>query len=236
MKKEITWEQMADILIRDFQKGTYKDGEKMPSEQKMAERFLVTRTEVRKAYERLKEMGYIYSMQGYGSFFSGKKEKIRLFMNDSSSFTEKMNAIGVRYETRLISFQKVKEPAIIRTMMNLNEWADIFKLTRLRLIDEQPAAIHTSYLSSAHFPEIEKEAPGINSLYDFIKSKDYQNLTSENVQLTVSTPTKKERTLLDIKGYASSLVLSCKSVDNSTGITLEVGRTVYRSDKFVFQL
>ena len=47
----------------------------MPSENHMAARFGVTRSEIRKAYERLKEQGYVYSMQGYGSFFSGKREK-----------------------------------------------------------------------------------------------------------------------------------------------------------------
>lgn len=236
MKKEMTWELMVDLLIRDFRNGLYKEGEKMPSEQKLAARFQVTRTEARKAYERLKEMGYIYSMQGYGSFFSGKKEKIRLFINDSSSFTEKMDAIGVHYETRFISCQKVKDSALIRTTMNLTEDAEIYKLTRLRYIDGLPCAIHTSYLSSVYFPQLDAEAPTIHSLYDYIRSKDYAMLSCENVQLTVTTPTKKERTLLDIKGYASSLVLSCKCVDTGTGLTLEVGRTVYRSDKFVFQL
>ena len=59
----------------------------------MAARFDTTRAEVRRAYLHLKEQGYIYSQQGYGSFFSGKKEKIRLILNDSQNFTEKMDAL-----------------------------------------------------------------------------------------------------------------------------------------------
>lgn len=69
MKKNWTWESIVDVLIQEFQENIYKKGDKMPSENKMAVRFGVPRSEIRKAYERLKELGYIYAMQGYGVFF-----------------------------------------------------------------------------------------------------------------------------------------------------------------------
>ena len=63
-KKTVSWEQIADILIEDFTKKDYKKDEKMMSENEMAIRFGVPRAEIRRAYERLKELGYIYSIQG----------------------------------------------------------------------------------------------------------------------------------------------------------------------------
>lgn len=98
-KKTVSWEQIADILIEDFTKKDYKKDEKMMSENEMAIRFGVPRAEIRRAYERLKELGYIYSIQGCGSFFSGKKEKIRLVLTDSSSFSEKMKKLNVNYRS-----------------------------------------------------------------------------------------------------------------------------------------
>lgn len=64
----------------------------------------------------------------------------------------------------------------------------------------------------------------------------YDALSIENRELSVSTLDKKERALLDIKGYASCLVLSSKCVHSPTGMILEIARTIYRSDKFVFTL
>ena len=64
------WEEIADRLIRDLQNGKYVPGDKLPSENKLAGEFQVPRSGVRKAYSRLKELGYIYSLQGYGSFFA----------------------------------------------------------------------------------------------------------------------------------------------------------------------
>ena len=89
MKTTTTWETIVDTLIQELEHDGYKKGEKMPSESKMAVRFDTTRTEVRKAYLHLEEKGYIHSLQGYGSFFSGKKEKIRLLLNDSQSFLKR---------------------------------------------------------------------------------------------------------------------------------------------------
>ena len=69
MTKKWTWEMIADTLIKEFQNDKYTKGEKMPSENKMAVRFQVPRSEIRKAYERLKELGYVYTRIHTVSFF-----------------------------------------------------------------------------------------------------------------------------------------------------------------------
>ena len=238
MKEEMTWETIVDILIDEFEEQKYKKDEKMPSENKMAVRFGVARAEIRRAYERLKAMGYIYSLQGYGSFFSGKKEKIHLIMNDSESFTDKMKAFGARYETRNIGIERVSDNPLVAQMLRLPEKKEeeIYCLSRLRLIDGEPVAIHTSFLPLKAFPHLPEEGREITSLYDYMKHCGYQNFKNENCQLVVTTLDKKERNLLNIKGYASSLVVTCRCVEQQTGEVLEVARTVYRSDKFVFDI
>lgn len=235
MEKIWTWEAIVDTLIKEFEKDTYKKGEKMPSENKMAVRFGVTRTEIRKAYERLKEFGYVYSMQGYGSFFSGKRDKIRLFMNNES-FSRKMASLNLPLETHNLGCRKVQEDSLIYSMLGADSRADIYKITRLRVLGGEPIAIHTSYLSENHFPGIAAEGRQITSLYEYMQGCGYTHLTSENAQLTISSLTKKERTLLQIKGYAPSLVLTSRSVSQPAGLVLEIARTVYRSDKFIFEL
>lgn len=235
MKTGWTWESIADTLIQEFGQDIYKKGEKMPSENKMAVRFGVTRSEIRKAYERLKELGYVYSMQGYGSFFSGKRDKIRLFMNNES-FSHKMASLHLSLETRNLGCRKLQGDSLIHSMLGVDVTQDVYKITRLRILDEEPIAIHVSYLSEDFFPCIAGEGAQITSLYDYMHACGYMHLHSENAQLTVSSLTKKERTLLDIKGYAPSLVLTSRCVSQPAGMVLEIARTVYRSDKFIFEL
>ena len=51
-----------------------------------------------------------------------------------------------------------------------------------------------------------------------------------------TAPGKKERQLLGLQGYASCLVLTCRCLDKTRGHIVEVARTVYRSDLFIFEL
>ena len=62
------WEQILDIMIREIRKQTYGKDQKIPTENEMAARFGVSRSEIRRVYKRLKELGYIYSIRGCGSF------------------------------------------------------------------------------------------------------------------------------------------------------------------------
>lgn len=78
------WELVAEQLIRDIRRGTYKSGEKVPSENEMAGRFGVPRSDIRKAYSCLKELGYLRSSRGCGSFVAPQRDKIPLSMNSTS--------------------------------------------------------------------------------------------------------------------------------------------------------
>lgn len=235
MNKKCTWKTIADTLIKEFKQDVYRKGEKMPSENKMAVRFGVTRIEIRKAYEKLKELGYVYSMQGYGSFFSGKREKIKLFMNDQS-FSQKMASLNLPLETRNIGCQKVQEDSLIHNMLKVPSIENIYKITRLRLMYGEPIAIHISYLPEGLFPSLSEDASNLTSVYDYMHNCGYTDLFCDNTQLTVSSLSKKERNLLDIQGYASSLVLTCRCISKSTDTVVEIARTIYRSDKFIFEL
>lgn len=236
MKKNNQWETIVDLLMQEFREEKYKKGEKMPSENKMAARYGVTRSEIRRAYDRLKELGYIYSLQGYGSFFSGKRDKIKLLMTDSQSFSQKMKSLGVTFETKNLGIQKVRDDSLLHDMLGVDRDETVYKLTRLRYLDGEPAAIHINYLAEDLFPQIRDDGPQIQSLHEYMRGCGYLHFRNENSQVIVSPPTKKERNLLDIKGYASSLVLTSKCIDETSKMVLGIERTVYRSDKFVFVL
>ena len=121
----------------------------MPSENEMAIRFSVPRTEIRRAYERLKELGYIYSVRGCGSFYAGKTERIRLVLTDTSSFSEKMKKLNVDYRTVNLGAVKLeKEDVYKRQLSIISEWISI-----IPGITNRPEASITSSasLSSAVF-------------------------------------------------------------------------------------
>lgn len=235
MKKKWTWNTIADDLKQSFEQDHYKNGDRMPGETKLADHYHVAPTEIRKAYEYLRSQGYLYTMLGYGSYFFGKREKVRLCMNNES-FTRQMAALHLPVETRNISCQKLREDSLIHAMLEVDTSEPVYKITRLHLLDETPVAVQISYLAEDLFPCIAEDGSSITSVFEYIRSCGYLHLTSVTPQLSISSLTKKERSLLNIKGYAPSLVLTSRRCSQPSGIIVEVSRTIYRSDQFLFEL
>ena len=231
---QMTWEEIAEQLIRDLQKGKYTSGEKLPSENKLAGELQVSRAEVRKAYSRLKELGYVYSLQGYGSFFAGKKEKIPLAMVGSTSFTQKMEELGIPHESRNIQAKRISYRQPIYESLGLPKDEPVWKVALLRIVDGAPAAVYTRYLPEKYFPRLSREAGGILSFHQHLLQNGCTQFHGENSQMTVGLLTRLEQEVLELPAASTGLVFSSKTVRDPDGAVLEVYRTVYRADRFIF--
>lgn len=86
--KEKPWESIAEKLMQDIKSGKLPPGEKMPSQNQLAGHYGVPRTHIRKAYEQLEELGYLFSHQGKGTFASLPPRMIPLAM-ELSGFAKK---------------------------------------------------------------------------------------------------------------------------------------------------
>lgn len=234
MNKKNTWESITDTLIEEIANDVFAKDEKLPSENNMAVRFHVPRSEIRRAYSRLKELGYIYSLQGYGSFFHGKREKIRLMLTNEVSFSSKMKELNIPYESKNIECCKISYHSKIYDKLNASKNDSVYKLVRLRILYNEAAAIHTSYVCHRCFPQIDENGCEITSFFDYMKKNGYSNFSNTDMQMMVSNLSQKERTLLQVSGYESGLILMGKCIDNTTKQVLEVSHTIYRCDKFVF--
>ena len=61
-------DQVCDAVKKDIMNGTWKAGEKIPSESELAEQFGVNRLSVRMALQKLNTLGLIETRVGEGSF------------------------------------------------------------------------------------------------------------------------------------------------------------------------
>ena len=73
-------DQVAARLVSKIKEGTFRPGDKLPSEAVLAEQFGVSRTVIREALARLKYDGLLDSRQGVGAIVvqAGKKRAFRL--------------------------------------------------------------------------------------------------------------------------------------------------------------
>ncbi|OCT12239.1 transcriptional regulator [Paenibacillus pectinilyticus] len=227
---------IIDFLTTAIQSGKYESDDKLPSENELADRFKVPRITARKAYERLQELGYIYSQQGKGSFVRDRNLRIPLVLSGNVSFSQKMVDLGYSYQSKNIFCEPILFNNKIYETLQADEHDIVYQIGRLRIVNGQPIAIHISYVRAAMFPDIRYEGKDVTSMFHYYKSKGYRDFQSKQTILSVTFPSKFERNLLACSSLIPLLVLESGCMDGKTGHTLECSKIMYRGDCFSYEI
>ncbi|WP_409342842.1 GntR family transcriptional regulator [Paenibacillus sp. MBLB4367] len=227
---------IMDRLIADIQSGKYEADDKLPSENELADLYRVPRITARKAYERLQELGYIYSKQGKGSFVKDRHQRIPLMLYGNESFSKKMLQLGYDCQSKNMFCEPIEYNDKIYQALGAGERERVFKVGRLRIIDSVPIALHISYVAEALFEDIERTGRAITSMFEFYRDRGYTEPRSAQTLLSVTYPSKFERDLFACSSLIPLLVLESELADHRTGKTLEYSRILYRGDFFTYVL
>jgi GntR family transcriptional regulator len=142
--------------------GSLPPGSALPTERTLTAELETSRTTVRQALSELVGDGKLVRRQGSGTFVAEPKISWPLQM---TSFTEQAAANGFVASTQLLSAERVKADANASSRLDLKLGAAIFRIERLRLVDDTPMAVETSHLSAVRFPGLIKELTKTSSLY-----------------------------------------------------------------------
>lgn len=225
---------IVDHLIASIQSGRYEPGDKLPSENEVADLYKVPRFTVHKAYERLHELGYLYSKQGKGSFVKDRNMHISLLRSENESFGQKMIDLGLNYMSKNAFCEPIELNNKIYESLGAEEGERVYKVGRLRLIDDQPIALHISYVRESMFPDIGSAGKDITSMFQFYRSRGYHNFKQSQSLLSIAYPAKYERELLACSSLIPLLVMETKCMDKESGLTLEYSKGMYRGDYFTY--
>ncbi|CAB1253102.1 HTH gntR-type domain-containing protein [Ruminococcaceae bacterium BL-6] len=223
---------IREDLAYQIQHHRFAEGEKLPSEYELAEKYDVTRITVRNVYLTLQEMGFIYSKQGVGHFVQKKIGNIELLLKSGSSFSEKMRRQNIPCETVNLFCRRISYSKALFERLEASENEEVFCIARLRILYHFPAAIHFSYLLKSRFPTIDRDGPSITSIFDYYRRLGHRNLLASPATLSAGFPSRQEKKWLQCGALVPLLVLEHDCVDADSGETLEKTRSIYRSDIF----
>ena len=218
--------------------GELVPGDKLPSENELAENYGAKRIDARNALVQLEKMGIVYGRQGVGRFVNEPLPAVEFLITGTTSFSEKMKEQGIPYESRVIyaDYADDKEQVQYRKVLGLNEDVKIFKVSRLRIVNGVPCAIHISYIREDMFPHIYEEKDNLTSVYTYFKTSGYEQLRSRERILSAPLPTLEEMKLLTCSELVPLLVFETDTYDKETNDCLERVKILYRSDLFKHQL
>lgn len=230
------WKDILDDLVKYIASEETSARVKLPSENDLVMKYGVKRHEARKVFERLSDMGYVYSVKGKGRYYKSKHDKIELLLTGDESFTEKMKKKGHKLITKNLEFEEMPLTESLRKKLKLSGNNRIYKISRLRIIDGEPAALHISYVADKLFKDIKKDGPFIQSMFSYYRAHGYEGYYSQNSDLQALLPTSSERHLLACPSLVPIMILESQCFAKKDHEVLEATKIIYRGDRFICRL
>lgn len=218
--------QLKEDIKKKINNGLWKVGECIASERELSEEHNVSRMTVRQALGELVQEGVLYREKGKGTFVCEPKVKQR----DIMSFSDMVKKMGLKLRTEILAFEKIKTPESLRDLL---PYGEIYKLDRLRIVEEEVIAKELVYIPAQYIEDVERERFK-HSLYNILAEKGYFIDHSEaSIQAVLMDDNYKK--LFRIKKDVPLLKSFSKNITND-GKLLFAEESIYRSDKYVLEV
>ncbi len=159
-------EQVRSLLMHEIETGAYTEGERLPPEPELCERFGVSRITVRRAVADLERLGFVRRQQGRGTFVSPRKQVIGTMA--VSGFADKVVGDGAK-ESRIMRAEVVPADEKRAARLDVPVGDPIFRLVRVFALDHTPLAIDDSRYSLTRYPGFDELIREGTSTYQVLR-------------------------------------------------------------------
>lgn len=172
--------KIENYILDKIESGELSEGEVLPTEMQLSEKFSVSRPTVRQALNSLVNKGYLKRIKGRGTFVT--KPKI---VQDNTRFIEsynrEMNNKGLKPITRVLGKEIILADSKIAEKLEIGEGDKVIRIERLRFAERENKKEDISHkpvlLTNVYLPyKVAREVLGNDlesiSLYDILESMD----------------------------------------------------------------
>jgi GntR family transcriptional regulator len=121
--------------------------------------------------------------------------------------------------------------AQIAGRLNIPPGAPVFRLERLRLVDDEPFALERTNLSLDLFPGIDEYDWAAQSLHRTLEERFGVVPEWNDTAISAELPQPQDAALLQIESTQPCLVLR-GTLHAADGRVIEAGRSLYRADRY----
>lgn len=212
--------QLETIIKEKIEKGVWKTGETIPTENEIMEKYEVSRTTVRQAILALVNEGYLRREKSKGTIVTSPTGRMR-FVGSLISFSEEMNQKGIAHFSHIIDQRIVGANADISAKLKLEEGEQVYYIKRIRYLQGQPYLMDEHFIPYRFCPGIETKYQENTSLYQLLEGTYDFNLHHGQIEFeAVNPPTKEMVELLEIYP-ATSLILAERIVYSNKEVALD---------------
>jgi GntR family transcriptional regulator len=224
---------LEQTLKAQIASGELSPGSRLRSEEELAASYGMARMTARRAIEALVADGFLVRRRGVGTFVSDHRFEYRpasLF-----SFSRAMESQGVKVSTRLLGMYLCISDPDTHKSLGVGPQVQILCIKRLRLVNDEPVAINTSFVRPELYDTLDVEHLVSLPIGECIRRAGHGELASSQDYLEGRPATKEEAYLLETPDRAPVLIVFGTEFD-TTGKALLVSNATYRADRFRFVL
>ena len=198
---------MADLVYRSVMRDIKKKilnneypGMRLPDERSLSESYQVSRSSIKRALDVLVQQGIIFKKRGSGTFINPlylKNQSMFRYEGSNLGITDSFQLDGKKQGIKLLNYRVIPASKDVQQDLFLNENDFVYKLERLRLIDDQPFMIETGYIPIKIMPTL-SPAVAEKSIFNYLEDAKGKTVTRSFMTITVSPSTKADQQLLSL--------------------------------------
>lgn len=242
------YQRVVDDLRAEILVGSRHPGERLPSENELAEAYGTSRPTVRRALARLRAEGLIVTEQGRGAFVR-PKPRVRLLLTDGSyrkhralglpGFNAQVLEQGLSPRQELLSVKTAEAPPDVALRLELSAGTHVVIRQRLFLIDSQPVALCDSYypedlVGGTAIAQFRRIKGGVHALIEDASGPIRRKVSRSIDELAARMPTPTEASTLVLTA-GIPVVRVIRTVYDTEDRPLEVQETVAAADRNEFR-
>ncbi len=221
------WSQLYDIIEADILNKVYKQGDLIPSEKELVEKYEVSRVTVRKALDRLFVKGLVSRERGIGTVVIRNDNLISTSLQSSYLGVKENND---NQERKLVKLEYALPPAEIRDFFGITVSMKCIFMIRQHLVDNLVVTHSESYLN----PKIHCTVEDFKgSLYDMLEEKGYR-VDAVNEVISAHVATEKEHDYFQLE--ESFAVIERKRKAFSKGFPVEYNASKYLANDYELKI
>lgn len=224
------YEQLHEDMLRKISTRQWKPGQRIPSEMELCEMYGVSRITVRKAIEDMVRSGHLTRHRGKGTFV--QLGVIENKLSKFYSFSEALKSKGLNEVAEVLAFDVVSaDDTLTETLRLLAPNQLVFKVTRLRSVDEVPYGVETSFIPKELLPGLTEGLVAEKGLYNAMQSLGVTPDRAVETFQAVSMGGLEARLL---QQDLQAPVMGIERLTFSGDIHVEYCRSIIRGDFFTY--
>lgn len=206
------WRQIADAIRLDIVGGKLANGDRLPTEALLAERFSANRHTVRRALAVLAEEGVVMAEQGRGTFVRSIK-RLSYPIGKRTRFREGLKGQAATLTSTSISDRIENASTQVAEALGLKPGAKVVRTEGMSLADGVPISRSTTWLSYRRFPDFAIRINALQSTTLVFKSYDIEDYARASTRISARHADIEETRSLNLAPGAIVLVSEAVDID-----------------------